>query len=270
MNYPFLMIVAAGLAGVAAAAFRRQEETAPEGADKNEICPDSAETEENGQAENTDKREKAPPLQTGSEAVSAPENDVPPGKAVKKRGKLLVPKRAVIAAMCICEVALAAFLGCVYPENSVIFDLKVLMLTTLLWPCAWFDFTELRIPNKILLAGCVGRAALLVAELLTAREGLQDTLISETVAAAVLVLATLLCRLVVPKSVGFGDMKLLALMGLFLGTDGIWATMLFSMLIAFVAAVALLIAKRVKKKDALPFAPSLLCGSVLAAFLAGV
>lgn len=148
--------------------------------------------------------------------------------------------------------------------------LKALCITTLLWPCAWTDLRTMRIPNKILLIGVGYRAILLIAELFTIQPGLQGTLVSELIAAVALFMAAFLCRILVHNSVGGGDIKMMAVMGLFLGLNGIWNALMLSFIIMFVAALSLLVLKKKKKNDALPFAPAVLAGTVITVFFAAI
>lgn len=148
--------------------------------------------------------------------------------------------------------------------------LKALYIVSILWPCAWSDFQTMRIPNKCLLVGLGYRAILFIFELVTVQPGLLAVLASEAIAALALLLSSFLCRIIIRNSVGGGDIKLMALMGLFLGLNGIWNAVLMSFLIIFVVAVGLLVFKKKKKNDAIPFAPALLAGTVLTVLFAAI
>jgi leader peptidase (prepilin peptidase)/N-methyltransferase len=70
-----------------------------------------------------------------------------------------------------------------------------------------------------------------------------------------------------PDALGFGDVKLLGLLGLVLGWFG-WGVLLagvfLGLLIGAVVSLALLAARRVGWRTALPFGPPLIAGAVLA------
>ena len=85
-----------------------------------------------------------------------------------------------------------------------------------------------------------------------------------------MLLAAVLCGVLIKNSVGFGDMKLFVVMGLLLGTQGIWSAVFLSLIVSFIAAVFLLATKRKTKKDAIPFGPALVLGTYLAAYLTGM
>jgi leader peptidase (prepilin peptidase) / N-methyltransferase len=75
-----------------------------------------------------------------------------------------------------------------------------------------------------------------------------------------------------PEGLGFGDVKLLGLLGLLLGWFG-WpvlaAGVLFGLVVGALVALALLLARRAGWRTAVAFGPSLLTGATLALALAG-
>lgn len=65
---------------------------------------------------------------------------------------------------------------------------------------------------------------------------------------------------------GAGDVKLVAGLGLFLGTSGILPFFMYSFLIAALVSVFLLVVKKKKRSDRLPFGPFLVAGFFLVFF----
>lgn len=174
-----------------------------------------------------------------------------------------------IAGMAVGNVAVALVLT-LYYQGEPLAVLRMLMLCTLLWSCAWTDWQALLIPNRILLAGLAGMALFSALKILSDPGGAGEFLLQAFVPAGALFLAGLLCRVVVPNSVGFGDLKLFGVMGMYLGYELIWGAVLFSLVAAFVYSLALLVTKRATRKSVIPFAPFLLIGTLLAAFLNGI
>jgi leader peptidase (prepilin peptidase) / N-methyltransferase len=77
---------------------------------------------------------------------------------------------------------------------------------------------------------------------------------------------------IVPEGLGYGDVKLLGLLGLVLGWAG-WGVLLAGVLLGLLTgalvSVALMAARRAGWRTALPFGPPLLVGAVVALALAG-
>lgn len=164
-----------------------------------------------------------------------------------------------------------AFLHCIYyPENSIWTDLKRLMLLSILWPVGYTDIKTYRIPNIFILLGLIYRAILIMCELLAGVEGMKTILLSEVVAAGALLLAAVLCTLAMKGSVGFGDMKLLVVMGLFLGLDAIWSAIFMTLIVSFFIAVGLLVTRKKTRKDSIPFGPAMVIGTYLSVAFTGM
>jgi leader peptidase (prepilin peptidase)/N-methyltransferase len=83
---------------------------------------------------------------------------------------------------------------------------------------------------------------------------------------AALFLAFLALALISPSALGMGDVKLAALLGLYLGWLG-WGAVLAGAVAGFVVqavvAVALLAARRVRRDSELPFGPAMLVGAAV-------
>ena len=147
---------------------------------------------------------------------------------------------------------------------------KRLALLNVLWPIGLTDLKTYRIPNAFILFGLICRVLIFPFELFFSEPGIWQILLTEAVAAGALLLAALLCALVIKNSIGFGDMKLFLVMGLLLGTQGIWGPIFLSLLVIFGIAVFMLATKRKTRKDVLPFGPALVIGTYLAVFLTGM
>lgn len=168
------------------------------------------------------------------------------------------------------NIGIAVLFLTLYKSNTLLFSLKRLFLLSVLWPVGYIDFKTLKIPNRFIMIGLMFRAVILIFELLFERELLSVYLVSEAIAAGVLLLATLLCSLCIKNSIGFGDIKLFAVLGLMLGADGTWSAVFVSLFISFVTAVVLLISGKKGKKDAIPFAPSIAVGTYISIILTGM
>jgi leader peptidase (prepilin peptidase)/N-methyltransferase len=115
------------------------------------------------------------------------------------------------------------------------------------------------IPDVITLPGmAVGVAASLVRQ----RVSWSDSLIGVAVGTGLFVAVIVLSR----GGMGGGDLKLGGLLGAFLGWKALLVALFVSVLVGGVTAVALLMTRRLARKDAIPFGPFLALGGAVALF----
>lgn len=131
------------------------------------------------------------------------------------------------------------------------------------------DLTSLRLPDPLVGAAALGGGtALTVAAVVTGTPGR----LALALAGAALTLLLYVVLALLPRSrLGFGDVKLAAVLGLplgWLGWPDLWLGLLLPHLLQGVLVLALLAARRVRRDTALPFGPALLTGAWLAALLA--
>jgi leader peptidase (prepilin peptidase)/N-methyltransferase len=132
------------------------------------------------------------------------------------------------------------------------------------------DLAVHRLPDRVLLPAVVaGGTALLVDAGAT---GSWPALVRALSAAAVAFALAAAARVASPEGLGFGDVKLLGLIGLLLGWAG-WGVLLAGVLLGLLtgAAVSLLLVatRRAGWRTAVPFGPPLLAGAALALALGG-
>ncbi|MEU7979972.1 prepilin peptidase [Micromonospora sp. NPDC049081] len=131
------------------------------------------------------------------------------------------------------------------------------------------DLTSLRLPDPLVGAAALGSGtALTVAAVVTGTPGR----LALALAGAALSLLLYVVLALLPRSrLGFGDVKLAAVLGLPLGWLGwptLWLGLLLPHLLQGLLVLALLAARRVRRDTALPFGPALLTGAWLAVLLA--
>lgn len=74
----------------------------------------------------------------------------------------------------------------------------------------------------------------------------------------------------VKNGVGMGDIKLILLMSLYLGIQGIFGVLFMSLIVIFFAGLYLMIIKKRSKREAIPFAPAILAGTVISILVNGI
>jgi len=91
---------------------------------------------------------------------------------------------------------------------------------------------------------------------------LLDAFLGFAVAGGLFMLVYLVSR----KGLGGGDVKLMAVAGLYLGMNGVLPTMLYGSILAGLCGVVLILMKRIGRKDAIPLAPFLYIGMLITMF----
>jgi leader peptidase (prepilin peptidase)/N-methyltransferase len=129
---------------------------------------------------------------------------------------------------------------------------------------ALIDLDTHRLPNALVLPSYVVGLVLLGAAALLG--GDPFALARSAIGGAALFLFYLVLALVRPDGMGFGDVKLAGVLGLFLGFLG-WAPLLVGAFAAFLLGglfgIALLVTRRAGRQSGIPFGPWMLAGAWL-------
>ena len=127
------------------------------------------------------------------------------------------------------------------------------------------DVQHRLLPNRVILPSTgVGAVLLVVAAV---GEQSWSALLRAGLGAAVLFTVFLVLALIAPSGMGMGDVKLAALVGLYLGWLG-WPAVLLGAAAGFVVqavlALGLLAVRRIGLRSELPFGPAMLAGAAMA------
>ena len=154
------------------------------------------------------------------------------------------------------------------PEYDQFMAWKRIAFLPLLWYISYIDYKLKLILNEFLLMGIGLRGILLIPEILIGRRESLAVLVTELAGALILFLFGVLFRFLSRN--GLGDVKLFALVPLFMGAlEGLHAILL-GMIIIFILSCVFLVLKRKGLKDELPFAPSIALGCWLIMFFSCV
>ena len=77
----------------------------------------------------------------------------------------------------------------------------------------------------------------------------------------------ILMALIYPGGMGGGDIKMIAMLGAFLGWEKVFLTIFLGSLIGSVIGIAMIILKKGGRKTKIPFGPYLAAGAILSIFL---
>jgi leader peptidase (prepilin peptidase)/N-methyltransferase len=130
---------------------------------------------------------------------------------------------------------------------------------------AVIDLRHRLLPNRVVGPALAGGAVLLAAA--AALDQQWTPLLRGALGAAALFVCFLVLALISPRSLGMGDVKLAALLGLYLGWLGGEVLLIGAaagFVVQAVAALALLATGRVGLRGELPFGPAMLAGAALA------
>ena len=189
---------------------------------------------------------------------------VPRGESILRPGLRQVPQSSLV------PLLTATLFGLITLRFGLSAALPAyLYLAAIAVALAMIDLTELRLPNQIVLPSYLVAGALLVPAALTA--GTLTPVVRAAAAMAALWLFYYGIRAVNPRGMGFGDVKLAGLLGIYLGWLG-WSSVVVGTFAGFLlgglAGTALMVLRRAGRKSAIPFGPAMLLGAVLALFVA--
>lgn len=129
------------------------------------------------------------------------------------------------------------------------------------------DMGHKLLPDRFVLPSLAAGTVLLV--LAAAGEGAWPPLLRAVLGAVVLFAVFLVLALISPSGLGMGDVKLAALLGLYLGWLG-WGVLVVGAFAGFVVqavlALVLLATRRIALQGELPFGPAMLAGAAIAVF----
>jgi leader peptidase (prepilin peptidase) / N-methyltransferase len=130
---------------------------------------------------------------------------------------------------------------------------------------SWIDLRTHRLPNRIVFPAYAVAGVLLGTAALAGGQPVR--LLGLAAGGAVLWLFYFIVRFVYPAGMGFGDVKLAGVLGLYLGYVD-WLLLLWGTFAAFLLGglygVALMVLRRAGLKSAIPFGPFMIAGALLA------
>lgn len=151
----------------------------------------------------------------------------------------------------------------IYSYN-VLKIIRYLILYAVLFLTAWIDQGNRRIPNKILKMLLGIRGILIVLEWLMFPQLGLAVLISALLGMLLGGGMFLLAHFISKGGVGMGDVKLLAVIGAYVGSGSIMSVVFLAVVASACYSIVMLILKKIKLKEEIPFAPFIFIGTVLA------
>lgn len=136
----------------------------------------------------------------------------------------------------------------------------------MLWFCAVADYEKKIIPNYFLLIMLIFWASIIVSEIIfLAAQGEEflPLLIGSAIGGLTGGLLFLIVMLLSRGGMGMGDVKLVAVLGLYFGFEGLLSVLIYSMLCAFLYGLTMIITKKAGLKTKVAMAPFFFVGTIL-------
>jgi leader peptidase (prepilin peptidase)/N-methyltransferase len=160
-----------------------------------------------------------------------------------------------------------------WQDAPVAFWLVVACLAYFVWMAARLAVIDIRshlLPNRIVLPSYWAALPLAAAAAMGAGERWLPAAVGVLAGGAVLWAVYLVLRIVYPAGMGFGDVKLAGVLGLYLGFLS-WQHLFWGTAAAFLLGglfgLGLIVTRRGTAKSAIPFGPFMLAGTALALLL---
>lgn len=169
--------------------------------------------------------------------------------------------RLFLAAALFIEIALAAEFALF--SYGILKSIRYLLLTGGLFFIAWIDQHEKRIPNKLLLFLLAGRVFLLLLEWIAFPGMGLSLLISSALGMLLGGGMFLLAHFISRGGVGMGDVKLFGVIGCYAGAGTIMPLSFLTIMISAIYSIVMLLLKKLKLKEEIPFAPFVLIGTIV-------
>ena len=152
-----------------------------------------------------------------------------------------------------------AFITANYIETAMV-TVVVITMTILAYPAYRFR----KIPNRVVTSSIAIWLMLMAIALFTDRELAVKLMQKGIVGALIAGGAFLIVYIIVRGRLGAGDVKMAAVMGLYLGSDRIATALIAGVVISAVYSIIMILAKKLTVKDGLPMAPFLFLGTIIA------
>lgn len=168
--------------------------------------------------------------------------------------------------LCVASVALVR----VYPVNTFMHDLKLLTLLAILFTVALIDGKTHTIPNASIVTALLIRLIYYVLELFLYGKEFFSMLKGDLLACLIPLAFLILGVFIIRNGMGMGDIKLMLVISLFQGLSGAVSSIFCSLIVVFLISAVFLIMRKKKRKDVVPFGPSVFIGTYLSIVLTGM
>lgn len=186
-------------------------------------------------------------------------------REMKEKYKQIIKDKKLVGYIVVNVMSMVALLSeFIFFQYGILKIVRYLILAEALFIIAWKDKKEHIILNKHLVILLFIRIFLILCEWLTYPEYGMSILISAAMGMLMSALVFGLCYLLSRGGMGAGDVKLMIVLGLYVGGSVIMQIMILSVIASAIYSIVNLIRKKTSLKAEIPFAPFVLIGTILA------
>lgn len=137
---------------------------------------------------------------------------------------------------------------------STLIIIKYTALAVVMALVSYWDFKKKEIPNRVLAAALAAGIAITFVSLDVSE------FIRSAIGLGTGALVMLLFYFMSKKSLGFGDVKLAAVMGWYIGAENVISVIFYALAVLVIFGIATVILKKINFKTEIPFAPFMAIG----------
>lgn len=169
---------------------------------------------------------------------------------------------AILAFLCLVftTICLITFINYDY---AVIRIIRYLFLINILIILSYVDYKKNIIPNSLIFILLGARLIFLVIECILYKDLIKSILFSYFLGFIVGLMVFLLSSLIIKNSIGMGDVKLMGIIGFYVGIKDLFSCMLLSLILCLIVGSILILFKKMNSKDYIAFAPFLALGTII-------
>jgi leader peptidase (prepilin peptidase) / N-methyltransferase len=184
-------------------------------------------------------------------------------------GKCRYCKARISPRYALVELLTAVMTLLLYIKYGMSFEfIFYLSLIYVLIPCFFIDLEHMIIPNGLIITGLAIFSAAFAYRLISVKNVMLDNIYGGLAGGGILLLIYIIGFVIYKKeALGFGDVKLFFMSGLFLGLKLSVIAFLFSIFTGALAGIVFMIITKKGSRTEIPFGPFLAFGSMLALFI---
>ena len=238
------------------------EKTEIENIDEDSTAGDAFETDESGKDVFSKPTKSDSITEKDSFELTLKESMGYSASFLKIKENLSSLKKGIILFFSVFSIIAAIIIILSYDKLTAVKGIQYILYSDCLFLIATIDYKVKRIPNKLILFLFCLRICGIICEITFDAQPWYALLTSSAIGMAVGIITVLICLLISRGGIGAGDLKMFAVIGMFFGLQGLMEIMIYSLFLASIVGIILLITRKAKFKSSLAMAPFMFIGSM--------